>query len=154
MSDEKVPETAIDRLATVLPHMRLALKMAAIDTPDATQVEMAIVVKRPDKSGRLTCAFEGAEFLDDLESVVTIASTAEARIEAEKDNTEEFARRAHSAEARIRELEEAIGALVADVDCAGKVSINSYQAARDVLTRGFRGALTPPRTPLADEETQ
>lgn len=60
--------SALQRMRTVLPHLRVAAEDAAAEFPDG-RVLLAIIVRRPDGSGMVVCDFEGDEFIADLAAV-------------------------------------------------------------------------------------
>jgi hypothetical protein len=58
-------EEARERLIDAIPHIAIAMQMAKIEVPDGV-VQLAVVSKRANGSGRVTATFEGEEFLKDI----------------------------------------------------------------------------------------
>lgn len=63
-------EAARARLLAVLPHIRIAVEMAALHGGPAGSVGLCVIVTQPDGSGRVTAQFQGREFFDDLTTVL------------------------------------------------------------------------------------
>ena len=61
-------QAALERLATFIPHLRIATGMAQIEVPGG-KVEIGIIGVKPDGSGQIVARFE-TSFIDDLETLV------------------------------------------------------------------------------------
>lgn len=69
-------DTARDRLKAALPHLSIAARMARLQEPDGI-VGLAIIVKKPDGTGRMTASFECEGFIQDVLEVLGYKSVAE-----------------------------------------------------------------------------
>lgn len=64
-------DAARERLLELMPHLRVALEMAAIEMPGG-KVELGVIVSGEEGNGRITCRFSGADFLDDLAAALGV----------------------------------------------------------------------------------
>jgi hypothetical protein len=62
-------KTAAEKLDSLIVHLSLSESMAKIDIPGA-KIELAVVARNPDGSGKTTCFFDFEPFFNDLEEVV------------------------------------------------------------------------------------
>ncbi len=81
MSDAK------ERLKAVLPHIMIAANMAQVEVPDGI-VCLAVVAKKPDGSGKLTCTFEAGDFFQDILEVLGYQDLRELTAELTKKDEE------------------------------------------------------------------
>ncbi len=68
-TDTDIGAHARERLSIILPHLKAAAANAVKTIPGG-QVLLAIIAKSADGSGQITCDFESATFLSDLETLV------------------------------------------------------------------------------------
>lgn len=108
MDIDKIKEASA-RLSLALPHIRAAADKAR----DESAVGLAVIMEKPDGSGRLTARFEADEFFADL---VTLAAVPDLLAEIERLKTLaregwELARAEARRDARARDHEEATAKL-------------------------------------------
>lgn len=77
-------EDAKTRLHQVLPLIRVAMEMAKLEVPDG-ELTLAIAVKKPDGTGKITAHFDGV-FLEDVAKVLGVADKPGWMADAEEDD--------------------------------------------------------------------
>jgi hypothetical protein len=78
-------EAARKRMRSVLPHLFIAANAALIEVQDG-RLQIGIIAKKADGSGRITAAFEAEAFLRDLETLVGPLLTRPADDDDDDDN--------------------------------------------------------------------
>jgi len=67
MDDQKTEqEQARERLLSILPHLKVAIKDAKDEMPDG-QVFLGVMVRDQNGGGRVTASFDTVDFFKDLE---------------------------------------------------------------------------------------
>ena len=66
-------EEAKERLLLALPHIKLAIGMAEVESGNESTVKLAICVYSKDgKGGRIACSFDYKDFMGDLADIVGV----------------------------------------------------------------------------------
>ena len=71
-----------NKMLQVLPHLRFAIEEAVKADPSA-RIELGILAKKTDGSGRVVCSFRADEFVEDLAKLINAGPmTEEERMDA------------------------------------------------------------------------
>ncbi len=70
MSNPKDIEAIREDMRAVIPHFRYAIKQARKQAAPEDRIRLAVMIRKPDNSGKVTASFDAEEFFDDLARVL------------------------------------------------------------------------------------